>query len=97
MSKSFSNNNDPTRYTNKNHPDGDLTNENYYSSQYIYVEEPVMSIRPHLYGIAKRSYCKCVDGNWFIVKNWRVVIPAAIFLTLLFVVGATLGSLAIAG
>ena len=103
MSTSFSNNNGSTRYTNKIHPDGNSTSENYYSSQYIYVEEPVMSSRPHFYGIAKRSCCNCVESEFFrsiskfIVENCKVVIPAAIILTLLFVIGVTLGSLAIAG
>ena len=101
---SFSKNEDPGNKTNKIHPDGDSTSENYYSSPYMHIyEEPVMYSRPHFYGIAKRSCCNCVESEFFrsiskfIVENCKVVIPAAILLTLLLVIGVTLGSLAIAG
>ena len=101
---SFSKNEDPGNKTNKIHPDADSTSENYYSSPYMHIyEEPVMYSRPHFYGIAKRSCCNCVESEFFrsiskfIVENCKVVIPAAIILTLLFVIGVTLGSLAIAG
>lgn len=101
---SFSKNKDTAGQTNKIHPDGDTTSENYYSSPYLHIyEEPVMYSRPHFYGIVKCSCCDCFVMKFFrsiskfIVENWKVIIPAAICLTLLFVIGVTLSSLAIAG